>query len=119
MKVDVECPLEMCDNIATIDDVQGAVSEETFLTYQKLIRAQNSCWQSLFPQNDGDGNFYCANCSTKLERYQGKCPSCNEHRCGVCSLPFTHCFHKCMNKVMQLNYIDMGHDIKPNLCEMF
>ena len=42
-KVTMKCPLETCENIASKDDVEDAVSEATFLVYQKLVKSQNSC----------------------------------------------------------------------------
>jgi hypothetical protein len=48
----IRCPFLLCENYANEDDVQGAVTEETFIKYKELKESQNGCLSKIFTQDE-------------------------------------------------------------------
>ena len=54
----------MCEKYANEDDVQGAVSEETWIKFKELKESQNSCLNKIFTQDTSEEHFHCPKCQT-------------------------------------------------------
>ena len=60
----IKCPFLMCENYANDDDIEGAVSEETFEKYKELKESSNSCLNKIFTQDTSNEHFNCPKCQT-------------------------------------------------------